>query len=228
MLGGKPKTLVGTSLTIEARAWQYFICQKMMPVNHYSNVIAERAFLVYVILMGMSIDVGQVIFYSIIHTIKNKLGLYFLLLIIQLCIRARVRFGNDEEALYPKRPINDGLISIIKASRVRSPEKRVEAAAPLLPPPRVLTVAEHLEHLEIRFDEHQQFLQDRFDRQDQFLSRQVDYQAAVYSSFGQMYQSFASTADCDMGSFPTLPPYSGSFFDPAPAKEEEEHDEMTG
>ena len=41
-----------------------------------------------------------------------------------------------------------------------------------------------------------------------------------------MYQSFASTAGCDIGSFPTLSPYPGSFFDSAPAEEEEEHDEM--
>ena len=42
-----------------------------------------------------------------------------------------------------------------------------------------------------------------------------------------MYQSFASTAGYDMSNFPILPPYSGSFFDPAPAEEEEEeHDEM--
>ena len=59
--GGKPKTLAGTSFTIEARVCQYFIFQKMMPATHYSNVIVERAILIYAILTGMSIDVGRVL-----------------------------------------------------------------------------------------------------------------------------------------------------------------------
>ena len=90
MSGGMPKTLAGTSLTVEARAWQYFMCQKMMPANHYTNVTVERAVLVYAILKGMSIDVGRVLFDSIIHTIKNRLGLYFPSLITQLCVEAGV------------------------------------------------------------------------------------------------------------------------------------------
>ena len=94
-----------------------------MLVNHYSNVTAERAVPIYVILMVMNIDVGRVIFYSIIHTIKNKLGLYFPSLITQLCIGARVQFGNDEEALYPKRSIDNEMIATIQASRVQAPEE---------------------------------------------------------------------------------------------------------
>ena len=100
--GGMPKTLAGTSLTVEARAWQYFVCHKMMPANHYSNVTIERAVLVYAILKGMSIDVGRVLFDSIIYTVKNRLVLYFPSLITQLCVEAGVRVGSDEEALYPK------------------------------------------------------------------------------------------------------------------------------
>ena len=84
MSGGVPKTLAGTSLTVEARAWQYFVCQKLMPATHFSDVDAKKAVLIYAILMGMSINVGQVLFDSIIHTIRNKLGLYFPLLITQL------------------------------------------------------------------------------------------------------------------------------------------------
>ena len=62
-----------------------------------------------------------------------------------------------------------------------------------------------------------------FDHQEQFLSRHADYQAAVNSSFDQMFHYFASSTGCDMSSFPILPPYPGSFFDPVP-DDEEEHD----
>ena len=118
------------------------------------------------------------------------------------------------------------MIITLRRSRAQTPdEEGGEAIAPPLPC-KEYTVAVRLEHLEIRFDEHQQFIRDRFDRQDRFLSRQADYQAAVNSSFGQMYHSFASSAGCDMSSFPILPPYPGSFFDlaPAPAPPDEEHD----
>ena len=42
MSGGVPKTLAGTSLTVEARAWQYFVCQKRMPATHFCDVTADR------------------------------------------------------------------------------------------------------------------------------------------------------------------------------------------
>ena len=90
MSGGVPKTLVGTSLTVEAWAWQYFVCQKMMPATYFSDITAKKAVLIYAILRGISIVVGRVVFDSIIHTIRNKLGLYFPSLITQLCLDAGV------------------------------------------------------------------------------------------------------------------------------------------
>ena len=179
MSGGVPKTLAGTFLTIKARAWQYFVCQKMMPATHFSDVTADKAVLIYAILRGMSIDVGRVVFDSNIHTIRKKLGLYFPSLITQLCLDAGVRHGPYEEAQYPTKPIDDKMIITLRRSRVQTPdEEGGEAIAPP-PPRREYIVAERLERLEIRFDEHQQFVRDRFDRQDRFLSRQAGYQAAV-------------------------------------------------
>ena len=106
------------------------------------------------------------------------------------------------------------MIITIRRSRVQALDKEGRKAIAPPPPPREYTIAERLE---IRFDEHQRFIRDMFNRQDQFLSRQADYQAAVNYSFGQMFHSFASSASCDMSSFPILPPYPGSFFDPASA-----------
>ena len=133
-------------------------------LQHFSDVTAEKAVLIYAILRGMSIDVGRVVFDSIIHTIRNKLGLYFPSLITQLCLDARVRHGANEEAQYPAKPINDKMIITLRHSRVQAPdEEGGEAIAPP-PPPREYTVTKRLEHLEIRFDEHQRFIQVRFDR----------------------------------------------------------------
>ena len=60
----------------------------MIPATHFSDVTAEKAVLIYAILIGMSIDVGRVVFDSIIYTIRNKLSLYFPLLITRLCLDA--------------------------------------------------------------------------------------------------------------------------------------------
>ena len=42
----------------------------MMSNTHYNDVNVERVVLIYAILTGMIIDVGRVMFYSIIHTDK--------------------------------------------------------------------------------------------------------------------------------------------------------------
>ena len=80
--------------------------------------------------------------------IKHKLGLYFPSLITQLCIRAGVQYNNDEETQYPKKPLDDSMISMIKATRRQAHEEGAAAARPL-PLPRPLTIAKRLEHLEI-------------------------------------------------------------------------------
>ena len=90
----------------------------MIPAMHYSDVTVEKAILVYAIVIGLSIDVGWVMFNSIIHTVKHKLGLYFPSLITQFCMQADVSFSNDKEAQPPKKPLDDGIITTIKASRM--------------------------------------------------------------------------------------------------------------
>lgn len=75
MAGDRVKSVPGATLKANARAWQYFVSHKMMPVLHYSELTAERAVLIYAIMTGMTIDVDRVLFDSIIHTMRNRLGL---------------------------------------------------------------------------------------------------------------------------------------------------------
>ena len=92
-----------------------------MLATHYSDVTVERVVLIYAILMSLSIDVGQVMFNSIIHTVKHKLGLYFPSLITQLCIQAGFQYSSDDESQYPKKPLNDGMLTSIKVMRRKAP-----------------------------------------------------------------------------------------------------------
>lgn len=153
-----------------------------MPVFHYSDLTVERDVLLYAIVTGLTIDVGRLIVDSIIHTVRNRLGLFFPSLITRLCAQAGVEVNKDEEVLHPKRPIDDALLHTIKSSRMPAPR---EVATVLSSRP--LTVIERLERLEHWID-----------CQDQFLARKADYHAVVFPSFGQMFHSFAAATGCDL------------------------------
>lgn len=40
------------------KAWYSFICAKMIPITHVSDVVKERAVLLFAIMKGKTIDVG--------------------------------------------------------------------------------------------------------------------------------------------------------------------------
>lgn len=96
------RTLNGSSLTMEARMWQYFICARLMPETHYSTVNAERAILLYCIATQKKMDVGEIIFEFMIHAAKLSRPKYaFPHLITDICKRAGVPSYNDEITIHP-------------------------------------------------------------------------------------------------------------------------------
>lgn len=54
-------TFSNKELSIYGKAWYSFICAKLMLITHVSDVIKDRAVLLYAIMKGKSVDVGQVI-----------------------------------------------------------------------------------------------------------------------------------------------------------------------
>lgn len=69
-----------------------------MPTTHVSDVIRDRAVLLYAIVKGKSVDVGQVIQDSITHAIRDSSTgrLPHPSLICGLCKQAKVTWSDDE------------------------------------------------------------------------------------------------------------------------------------
>lgn len=69
-----------------------------MLTTHFNDVIRDRAVLLFIIMTGKSVDVGQVIQDFITFVIKGSstVGLPHPFLICGLCKKAKVRWSVDE------------------------------------------------------------------------------------------------------------------------------------
>ena len=56
------------------KVWHHFICARLVPTMHLSEVTKERAALLYAILMGKKINVGRWIQHNINHAIGQASG----------------------------------------------------------------------------------------------------------------------------------------------------------
>ncbi|EOY19296.1 Uncharacterized protein TCM_044347 [Theobroma cacao] len=89
----------------------YFVLEKMLPSTHINDVTRERGLLIYVIVIGKSINIVQLISNAILHIARtNQDGLWFPSLIAALCGRADVHWDKSEELLHRKAPIDVGFI----------------------------------------------------------------------------------------------------------------------
>ena len=72
----------------------------MLPSTHTSDVTKDRAILLYVILSEKSIDVGNLLFSSIIYSSRTSAaGLYYQSLITALCAKAGVQWNVGDELI---------------------------------------------------------------------------------------------------------------------------------
>ena len=113
---GNIKTFLGKNMSKSSKAWHYFVCSKFMPTTNFSAVSKDRAGLTYAIQKGKSVDVGLVIQRFILNALTiAKAGLPHPHLITDLCKRAGVQWGEDEELLHPKWAINDKSLDVYKS-----------------------------------------------------------------------------------------------------------------
>ena len=66
------KSISRGDLTEEAKVWFYFISSVLMPSKHVSTVRREEAILLYALLKGYKINVGQIIEKSILSYSESK------------------------------------------------------------------------------------------------------------------------------------------------------------
>ena len=86
MVGDVYKHFPRKALVDNIRPWYAFVCVNLQPTAHLSDVTRERAILLYALVTGASIDVGRVIFYHYMHSVRAKQGgIMFPSLITSLC-----------------------------------------------------------------------------------------------------------------------------------------------
>ena len=115
MSNGEAYSVKTSTLSKEAKTWHYFVGARFMPSSHLSDVIKDRAILIYYILMGKTIDIGSILHASILHNIRGgSMGLYFPFLIIAFCGRARVTWGPNKEVIQLVHAIDRRMMVIVK------------------------------------------------------------------------------------------------------------------
>lgn len=101
-------TFPHSRLSLYGKAWYAYICAKLMPCTHVSDVTKERAVLLYSIVKGMKMDVGLIIQQSILRAARGGTtrGLPHPSLICALCTKFGVRWKSDE-MIQPPMPMLD-------------------------------------------------------------------------------------------------------------------------
>lgn len=97
-----------SKLSRYGKAWHACICTKLMPCQHMSDVINQRAALLFCIAKDYSVDIGEVIYDSVLKGIEPGTtgGLPHPSLITALCRQAGVQWDEKEEVLKSLPPID--------------------------------------------------------------------------------------------------------------------------
>ena len=95
------------------KIWHHFICARLMPTTHLTEVTRDRALLLSSIKKGLTINVGHWILGNIIHAAKNvSIGIPHLTLVTELIATVGVSTLN-QEILHLKNPLNRKAIAWI-------------------------------------------------------------------------------------------------------------------
>ncbi|EOY20461.1 Uncharacterized protein TCM_046328, partial [Theobroma cacao] len=151
----------------------------MFLVKHLSDVMKDRAILLYVMVTGKSINVGKLIFNNIVHyAISTRDSIWYPSLITALCKQAGVQWSSEEELLHLKAPLGPNIIHRLVSSAGGSSSFALRSP----PHPTHLTIPKRFEHLE----------------------HQMAYQANCMRVMKQMFSACALHIGMDMTSFPSM------------------------
>lgn len=108
----QPRIFPAAALNRYAKAWNLFICAKLLPSSHQYEITAERAILLWGIITGEYIDVGYLIHQNIVKYLKGTTtgNIPHALVIAMLCAQQGVHWGN-EQMQYPNQDITHSTIA---------------------------------------------------------------------------------------------------------------------
>ncbi|KAG9458684.1 hypothetical protein H6P81_003192 [Aristolochia fimbriata] len=142
---GRPRNILKRDLRPETRVWMYFICVRLLPATHYTEVTVDHAYLLYAITTGHPINVGLHIQVAMQHTCETvSRGLYFPSLVTALCEAVGIPVRSSEHIISLEKPLTKMFIMNV----YRQPCHRShpgQAQAPQAPPLMVLQRLDHIE-----------------------------------------------------------------------------------
>lgn len=78
-----------------------FICSRIIPTKHTSNVIVDRAVLLFAIVKGLKLNVGKMIHSKVLRFVKPAKGLCFPFSITKNFRKVRVTIEQGNERVMP-------------------------------------------------------------------------------------------------------------------------------
>ena len=173
------------------RAWYHFLVARLMPAQHISDVIRDRAILLYAIMVRHSVDVGRIIEQQMQISVRTpSLGLYFPSMITAMCARAGVQWSPTEEYTAPRQAITEQLMHTYKIPAALAPAADMPDDEELFPPPPPPAPS-----MEARMDH---------------LEQQVAHMDGNIVQLSRMVQQMAAHMGLSDAHFPSLHTYGGT------------------
>ena len=108
-----PVSFPAAALSRYGKAWNAFICANIMPSSHGHEVTVDRAILLYGIVLGKFIDLGQVIYQGMLRFLQGGTtgAIPYGTIVTKLCRACQVRWPSSEQLQLPAAPIDHSAIS---------------------------------------------------------------------------------------------------------------------
>ncbi|EOY08220.1 Uncharacterized protein TCM_022566 [Theobroma cacao] len=111
MTKGVPLYFKANTMKNDYKLWYHFLAARLLFTKYFSDMTKDNAILLYVIVSRTSINVGQLVFNSIVQAIHSPYdGLWYPSLITTLCKKVGVIWERSEVILHPKVPLDVGII----------------------------------------------------------------------------------------------------------------------
>lgn len=96
-----------------ARAWNLFICARLMHSSHSHDVTVERAILLWGILTDEYIDLGYLIHQSMLRFMSGRTtgAIPHASIITELCVSSGIRWADDEQLQHPSADIDSATLA---------------------------------------------------------------------------------------------------------------------
>lgn len=143
--GGAPQRIQASQLTATAYAWSNFVHHTLLPCPNVSDVKVSRALLIFCILTGKRVNVGNILAKSILTIARSEkvnAALGHPSLVQWLCQKSKVSQFPLEAKVKQAAPITDQWINTKynrKHERVRATQQQFVTPADHVPPPSTST-----------------------------------------------------------------------------------------